>query len=75
MTPSELIVQYGIAGAVITITVLFLKFLREERQDRRAERESFVKSYGEMATKVTQSLDKLAEHCERRWESVGRKNT
>lgn len=38
MSPEQLLVQYGVAGAVLVSIGLFLKFLREERDDRAEER-------------------------------------
>lgn len=36
--------QWGIAGAVVFVVGLFLWFLTKEREDRKAERESFVRT-------------------------------
>lgn len=48
--------QWGIAGAVVLVVVLFLWFLTKEREDRKAERDSFVKTIRERDQEYTEII-------------------
>lgn len=66
MTTEQLLVQYGVAGAVLISIVLFLKFLREERADRAQERiaaQEERKRFLDVLEKYRQTVDLNIERC------------
>ncbi len=66
MTTEQLLVQYGVAGAVLISIVLFLKFLREERADRAQERiaaQEERRRFLDVLEKYRQTVDLNIERC------------
>ncbi len=66
-------IQYGMAGAVIAVVILFLRFLGderksrikerdEERQDRTVEREKFLNALSEHTASINNFALRV-EHC------------
>ena len=65
--------NYGIAGAVILVTLAFLYFLTAERKDRKEERETnqaliekIVKDHSEKVGSALKDLTREIENCPKR---------
>lgn len=66
MSPEQLLVQYGVAGAVLVSIVLFLKALHDERVDRTKERIAAQEErnrFIDLMEKYRMTVDLIVERC------------
>lgn len=64
METINLLGNLGMAAGAVAVCHLFIKFLREEREDRKTERESFVETIQNHVNHNTDAVEKLTRWLE-----------